>query len=95
MHPNLDSIFAVKAKGGTPSDRPMGYPLGTTRAAARARILKNRPSTSTLIFDTILVPTWLHFGAQNTPNPSRNQSQEASTKMIDFGIDLLGILAPF
>ena len=38
-------------------------------AAARARFLKNRPSTSTLIFDLILVPTWLHFGAQNTPKP--------------------------
>ena len=48
-----------------------------------------------LIFDFILVPTWLHFGANIHQNQSRNQSQEASTKVIDVGIDFLGILAPF
>ena len=67
MHSNLDFDFAIEAKGGTPSDRPMGYPLGPAPAVARARFLKNRPSTLTLIFDPILVPTWLHFGAQNKP----------------------------
>ena len=36
MHPNLDSIFAFKAKRGTPSDRPMGYLRGPRRCSAGA-----------------------------------------------------------
>ena len=36
-------------------------------AAAGARIIKNRLSKLTSIFEPILVPTWLHFPSQNPP----------------------------
>ena len=64
-------------------------------AAARARSMKNGLSKLTLIFDAILVPTCLHFDTKNPTNTQKEPSQEASTKMIDFGIDLLTILDPF
>ena len=61
MHSKLDFVFAVEAKGGTPSDRKMGYPSGPAPAAARARFLKNRPSKRIWMFDPILVPTCVDF----------------------------------
>ena len=57
--------------------------------------MKNEFSKFTLIFDAILVSTCLHFDTENPTNTQKEPSQEASTKMIDFGIDLLAILALF
>ena len=39
-------------------------------AAARTRLLTNRPSKLTSMFDHMLVPTWNHFGTQNPCAPS-------------------------
>ena len=39
---------------------------------------KNRLSKLRMIFDTILVPTWLHFASPNPPKSSKNRFQEAS-----------------
>ena len=64
-------------------------------AAARARSMKNGLSKFTLIFDAILAPTCLHFDNKNPTHIQKEPSQEASTQMIDFEIDLLAILAPF
>ena len=50
-------------------------------ATARARFLKSHPSTLTLIFDPMLVPTCSHFSIQN---PSK--SVPKSTKSIPRGI---------
>ena len=49
-------------------------------AAGRARIIKNRSSKLTSIFDPILVPTWLRFGTKFHQNPSKNRAQETSKK---------------
>ena len=62
-------------------------------AAARARSMKNGLSKFTLIFDATLVPTCLHFDNKNPTNIQKEPSQEASTQIIDFEIDLLAILA--
>ena len=91
---NSDSTFSVEAEGSTPSDRPMWYPLGPARAAARARFLKNRLSKLTSIFDPILVPTCLHFPSQNPPKSFQKPSPGAINFLIDFWMDFLSILAP-
>ena len=54
-------------------------------------------SKLTSICDPISVPTWLHsrMASQINQIPPKNRFQKASTKMIDFGIDCLDILAPF
>ena len=64
-------------------------------ATARARFFENRPSTLTLIFDPILVPTWLYFGTQNPPKSTQKSIPRGIQKMIDFRIDFLPKLAPF
>ena len=53
-------------------------------AAARARILKNRQSTLTSIFDPILVPTWLHFGSPSRPKFVQKSIPKRIKKLIDF-----------
>ena len=47
------------------------------------------------MFDPILVPTWLHFGTQNTPKSMKKSIPRGIQKMIDFRIDFLPKLAPF
>ena len=60
-------------------------------AAAGARIIKNRHSKFTLIFDPILVPTWLHFGTKNRLNFVHKSTPRGIKKTIDFCIDFLSI----
>ena len=57
-------------------------------AARRARFYKNRLSKLTLIFDPILVPTWLHFGIQNPLKSTQKSIPRGIRKMIDFCIDV-------
>ena len=56
-------------------------PEKSSPAVARARFLKNRPSKLISIFDSILVPTCLHFGSQN--------SSKSVQKLIPRGIKTL------
>ena len=46
-------------------------------------------------FDSILVPTWLHFGTQNPSKSMKKSIPRGIQKMIDFRIDFLPKLAPF
>ena len=47
------------------------------------------------MFDPILVPTWLHFGARNPPKSMKKSIPRGIQKMIDFWIDFLTKLAAF
>ena len=64
-------------------------------AAAGARIIKNRFSNLTSIFDPILVPTWLHFGTKNQPNFVHQSTPRGIKKTIDFCIDFLSMFDRF
>ena len=47
------------------------------------------------IFHPILVPIWFHFATQNPPKTKTKRVQEASKKVINFGIDFVTIWSQF
>ena len=51
-------------------------------------------SKLTLISDTILVPTWLHFSSQNPPKSSQSWFPRGFNFLIDFDIDFSTIWGP-
>ena len=55
---------------------------------------KNCLSKLRMIFDTILVPTWLHFASPNPPKSFQKSIPRCIDFLIDFCIDFCAILAP-
>ena len=49
----------------------------------------------TWIFDSMLVPTWLHFGSQNRLKSFQKSIPRGINFLIDFYIDFLSILGRF
>ena len=47
------------------------------------------------IFDTFLVPTWLHSASQNPPKTLQKTTPRGIKILIDFCFDFFSILAPF
>ena len=56
---------------------------------------RNCLSKLRMIFDTILVPTWLHFASPNPPKSFQKSIPRRIDFLIDFCIDFCAILAPY